>query len=245
MKESTPPRKKNILAVDDERIIQKMIHKILTKQGYHVISAINGKEALEKVLFEDIDLIILDIMMPVMDGFETLRMLKKMKHTRHIPVIILTANANVRTFSRVVKMGADDFIAKPFDQVSLRRKLEYLLQDAECRKAEIQFILAEEPTTLTPDDGEFQKRRQEFIAGFEKVFPKFVYMVSHQNGEELRRMLLSFEKKCENLHFEKASRLSLKIIFTIDQQGDWEDIVHYLEEIYNYFQSLESESVKA
>ena len=104
------PSQKNILTVDDERIIQKMMHKLLTKHGYNVITANNGKEALNHLVVYEIDLIILDIMMPVMDGYETLKMLRQMDRTKMIPVIILTANANVKTFTRVIKMGADDFI---------------------------------------------------------------------------------------------------------------------------------------
>lgn len=234
----TAKNKKNILTVDDERIMQKMMQKILSKHGYNAIPAANGKEALEKLIFHDIDLIILDIMMPVMDGFETLRMLKQMSKTRYIPVVILTANANVRTFSRVVKMGADDFIAKPFDQSNLRRKLDYLLQDVERRKEELELMLEDEKTTTDLDPEELKAQKEKFIFGFEKLFPKMVFLVSHQNGKELKKLLTAFEKKCEAYELEKASRLAFKIMFTIDQHGDWEDVVHFLEDIYEYFQEI-------
>ncbi len=236
--EPTVKDKKTILTVDDERIMQKMMHKILSKYGFNVIPAANGKEALEKLVFHNIDLIILDIMMPVMDGFETLRMLKQMSKTRYIPVVILTANANVRTFSRVVKMGADDFIAKPFDQSNLRRKLDFLLQDVDRRKEELELMLESKKSAnhLAPE--EFKAQKEKFIYGFEKLFPKMVFLVSHQDGKELKKLLMAFEKKCESYKLEKASRLALKIMFTIDQNGDWEEVVHLLENIYEYFQEI-------
>lgn len=228
------PSQKNILTVDDERIIQKMMHKLLTKHGYNVITANNGKEALNHLVVYEIDLIILDIMMPVMDGYETLKMLRQMERTRMIPVIILTANANVKTFTRVIKMGADDFIAKPFDQGNLRRKLEYLLQDAERRKEELQLMLQEEKAKQF-NQKELLEKQQEFMEGFEKIFPKMVYLVSSQSHEELRKMLVIFEKKCEALQLENGSRLALKIILTIDQDCNWEVIIKYLEELYGCF----------
>src|SRR5947207_10287406 len=84
---------KKILAVDDERHIVRLVQVNLERDGYTVVTAYDGKEALEKVQSERPDLIVLDVMMPYMDGFEVLQNLKKNPETRDIPVIMLTAKA--------------------------------------------------------------------------------------------------------------------------------------------------------
>src|SRR5205807_6916457 len=89
----SPEMAKKILAVDDEQHIVRLVQVNLERQGYEVVTAFDGKEALEKVESEHPDLIVLDVMMPYMDGFEVLQNLKKNQNTREIPVIMLTAKA--------------------------------------------------------------------------------------------------------------------------------------------------------
>lgn len=103
--------KKRILVVDDERDIVDLVSYNLAKEGYKVVSAFNGKEALEKA--DSVDLVILDLMMPVMDGFETCRHLKAEPSTAGIPVIFLTARSGEVDEVLGLELGADDYIQKP------------------------------------------------------------------------------------------------------------------------------------
>src|SRR5215208_6989007 len=89
--EATMPKK--ILAVDDERHIVRLVEVNLARAGYNVVTAFDGREALQKVEAEKPDLVVLDVMMPFMDGFEVLRNLKANPETADIPVIMLTAKA--------------------------------------------------------------------------------------------------------------------------------------------------------
>ena len=84
---------KKILAVDDERHIVRLVQVNLERAGYEVVTAFDGKDALEKVAAEQPDLVVLDVMMPYMDGFEVLQNLRKNPSTRELPVIMLTAKA--------------------------------------------------------------------------------------------------------------------------------------------------------
>jgi two-component system alkaline phosphatase synthesis response regulator PhoP/two-component system response regulator VicR len=110
---------KKILAVDDERAIVRLVQVNLERQGYEVVTAFDGKEALEKVETEHPDLIVLDVMMPYMDGFEVLQNLKKNQATRDIPVIMLTAKAQDADVFRGWQSGVDCYLTKPFNPMEL------------------------------------------------------------------------------------------------------------------------------
>jgi two-component system alkaline phosphatase synthesis response regulator PhoP/two-component system response regulator VicR len=110
---------KKILAVDDERHIVRLVQVNLERQGYEVVTAFDGKEALEKVQSEQPDLIVLDVMMPYMDGFEVLQNLKRDPSTRDIPVIMLTAKAQDADVFRGWQSGVDCYLTKPFNPMEL------------------------------------------------------------------------------------------------------------------------------
>ena len=106
----------NILVVDDDKEIVSAIEIYLKKEGYNIIKAYNGNEALEKVKENEIHLIILDIMMPEKDGLETLEELRKDKS---IPVILLSAKSEDYDKIGGLNQGADDYITKPFNPLEL------------------------------------------------------------------------------------------------------------------------------
>lgn len=106
----------NILVVDDDKEIVGAIEIYLKKEGYNIIKAYNGNEALEKIKENDIHLIILDIMMPEKDGLETLEEIRKDKS---IPVILLSAKSEDYDKIGGLNQGADDYITKPFNPLEL------------------------------------------------------------------------------------------------------------------------------
>lgn len=111
------PRK--ILTVDDEKHIVRLIQVNLERQGYEVVTASDGREALEKVDAERPDLVILDVMMPYMDGFEVLQNMKRNPSTRDIPVIMLTAKAQDADVFKGWQSGVDCYLTKPFNPMEL------------------------------------------------------------------------------------------------------------------------------
>ncbi|MDH7568630.1 MAG: response regulator [Armatimonadota bacterium] len=116
-----------ILLVDDEPNIVKLTALHLRRQGHEVLSAENGVEALEKASSERPDLIILDVMMPVMDGFDALRALKKAEATRTIPVLMLTCRTLDEDVAHGVMEGADLYMTKPFEMSRLLLAVERIL----------------------------------------------------------------------------------------------------------------------
>ena len=110
---------KRILAADDEPHILRLIQINLQRNGYMVELANDGKEALERVAANPPDLIVLDVMMPHMDGFEVLRALKREPSTRDIPVIMLTAKASDQDVFMGWSSGVDCYLTKPFNPQEL------------------------------------------------------------------------------------------------------------------------------
>ena len=104
-----------ILLVDDSEVSNFLMQSILEEKGYTILSVSNGKEALDLLKKQHPDLIILDIMMPEMNGFGVLESVKKFEETAKIPVIILTARNNLKDQEKAISMGAADYVIKPID----------------------------------------------------------------------------------------------------------------------------------
>ncbi len=113
--------KKKILIVDDEKNIVDIIAFNLRKEGYTIITAEDGEEGVEKTFSENPDLILLDIMMPKMDGYEACRKIREKKHT---PIIMLTARAEEVDKVLGLEMGADDYVTKPFSVRELTARIK-------------------------------------------------------------------------------------------------------------------------
>ena len=116
-----------ILAVDDDIDILELVEVSLTADGFNVITASDGRGALENARDYEPDLILLDLMMPEMDGFEVIEKLKSDAKTRTIPVIMLTAKAQTREKILGLQSGADDYITKPFQLDELTARIEAVL----------------------------------------------------------------------------------------------------------------------
>jgi DNA-binding response OmpR family regulator len=115
---------KKILVVDDEPDVASLLTLMLKSQGYAVINAADGQEALEKARGESPDLILLDVMLPKMDGYKVARMLKFDENYSHIPIIMLTAKIQERDKATGLEMGANDYLTKPFDTAVLLARIK-------------------------------------------------------------------------------------------------------------------------
>ncbi len=132
-----------ILAVDDEKHIVRLVQINLQKEGYDVVTASNGREALEQVEREKPDLVIMDVMMPEMGGFEALQEMKANEATSTIPVIMLTAKAQDADVFEGWKSGADLYLTKPFNPQELLTFVKRILQDKSNSKEDGSYRLDE------------------------------------------------------------------------------------------------------
>jgi DNA-binding response OmpR family regulator len=119
---------KRILVVDDEPRMRRFIHMNLDLEGYQVLEASNGLEAIKRVREDLPDLVLLDVMMPEMDGFETLREIRQFSN---VPVIMLTVKGDEDDKVRGLELGADDYVTKPFGPRELSSRIKAVLRRAE------------------------------------------------------------------------------------------------------------------
>ncbi|MDW7643506.1 MAG: response regulator [Desulfuromonadales bacterium] len=119
--------KKRILIVEDEESLLKLESILLTSKGYDVTGVTNGQAALDSLAENPSDLVLLDIMLPQIDGFEVCRRIKENPQTKHIPVIMLTAKKSREDMARGEKVGADWYITKPFKSVMVIETIQRFL----------------------------------------------------------------------------------------------------------------------
>jgi DNA-binding response OmpR family regulator len=117
-----------VLLVDDDPVILKLLQVNFEMEGYTVMTAADGVEGLERARSERPDIILLDIMMPRMDGLQVTQALKDDESTKDIPIILLSAKAQASDIQAGRDMGADDYLTKPFDPLELLERVGDLLQ---------------------------------------------------------------------------------------------------------------------
>jgi response regulator RpfG family c-di-GMP phosphodiesterase len=122
------PDRSRILCVDDERLNRVIVSDMLDSTRFQVLEAENGEEALNILQDQEIDIILLDINMPGIDGFEVCRRIKTNEHLRHIPVIMVTALSATEDRIKGIEAGAEDYINKPFDEAEVLARIEMLLK---------------------------------------------------------------------------------------------------------------------
>ncbi|MES1225017.1 MAG: response regulator [Bacteroidota bacterium] len=196
---------KKILVIEDNKDVRENIVEILELSEYEVLQAPDGKAGVELAMKENPDLIICDIMMPVLDGYGVLHLLSKHKETFGIPFIFLTAKSEKADFRKGMELGADDYITKPFDGIELLNAVEIRLKKTDSLKKSAndanekvkEFIEAarqSETIQLVSDKREVYDFRKKQVIYAEGQKPKAVYYVisgkikiykSSKDGKEL------------------------------------------------------------
>jgi len=128
----------HLLVVDDNEINRDVLSRRLVREGYIVSLAVNGREAMEKLERETFDLVLLDIIMPELDGFAVLQRLRSNPRWKDTPVIMISALDEIANVVRCIEMGAEDYLPKPFDPVLLRARIGALLDRKRLRDEERQ-----------------------------------------------------------------------------------------------------------
>lgn len=195
---------KKILIIEDNFEVRENTAEIIELSNYEVLTAENGKIGVELALKELPDLIVCDIMMPVLDGYGAYHLLSKHKETASIPFIFLTAKSEKADFRKGMEMGADDYITKPFDGIELLNAIEIRLKKSELIKQQYsgpeainEFITNAQQTgkvQLTSDERELYTYNKKHILYKEGQRPRVMYHVisgkvkvskTNQNGKEL------------------------------------------------------------
>ena len=142
--------KERILIVDDEEDILELVSYNLAKEGYHVTGALSGEDAFKKAQSEKFDLIVLDLMLPGIDGLEVARRLKHDQKTAGIPIVMLTAKGEEADIVTGLELGADDYIAKPFSPRILVARVKVVLRRQSKESQNPERILQVDGITIDP-----------------------------------------------------------------------------------------------
>lgn len=160
-----------ILVVEDNPVNRKLLVATLSAQGYAVRSATNGREALEILRSGSsraFDVVLLDIMMPKLNGYETLRAIKADQSLRDLPVLMISAIDEIESVIECVKMGATDYLSKPFNAELLRARIESSLSAKRLRDLELEYLEQVQKLTSAAsavEGGSFQASSIEDVAG--------------------------------------------------------------------------------
>lgn len=137
---SKPGRSARILVVDDVEENRGVLQRRLNREGHSVVCARSGLEAISEIAKGPFDIVLLDVMMPDMDGYETLQRLKSSGETSHIPVIMISALDDIASIVRCIERGAEDYLPKPFDPVLLRARISACLEKKDLHERESAFM---------------------------------------------------------------------------------------------------------
>jgi CheY-like chemotaxis protein len=202
-----------ILVVDDYALNRMQLKRSLEQQGHIVALAENGRQALEMIETGDFDLVLLDILMPVMDGFEVLSRLKNDPKQRDLAVIVISALDEMENVIRCIGMGAEDFLPKPFDPLLLKARLGACLEKKRLRDQEVEYLqqvahvtaaaAAVEAGQFTPDSLDSVAARPDELGQLGRVFQRMAQEVYareqslKQQVQELQIQIDEAKKKRE------------------------------------------------
>ena len=170
-----------VLVVDDNAASRMTAVALLAMEGYQVIEADSGATAVELVAQNQPDLILLDVMMPEMDGFEVCQIVKQDEQTRLIPVIFITALSDRRARIRGIEVGADDFLSKPFDRVELAARVKSLVHQKRLNEdldhaEKVLFSIARTIESRDPNTGDHCER----LVSLGQAFGEYLNLPRHQ-----------------------------------------------------------------
>lgn len=134
------PDQGHVLIVDDNEMNRDLLARRVQKQGHKTTLAVNGRQALELMQQQPFDLVLLDIMMPEMNGFQVLEHLKADSRLRHIPVIVISALDDIDSIVKCIELGAEDYLSKPFNKVLLKARINHCLEKKWLRDQELVYL---------------------------------------------------------------------------------------------------------
>jgi class 3 adenylate cyclase len=129
-----------VLVVDDNEMNRDLLSRRLQRQGFTIVMAEDGQQALDKIRSQSFDLVLLDVMMPQMNGYQVLEYLKSDTNFRHIPVIMISALDDMDSVVRCIELGAEDYLFKPFNQTLLKARIGACLEKKRLRDQEQAFL---------------------------------------------------------------------------------------------------------
>jgi CheY-like chemotaxis protein/class 3 adenylate cyclase/predicted metal-dependent HD superfamily phosphohydrolase len=214
-----------MLVVDDERINRMLLERALRQEGYDVATAGDGRQALEMLGTQPFDVVLLDILMPELDGYVTLAQIKGDSALRHIPVIMISAVDEMDSVVRCIQMGATDYLPKPFNPALLRARINTSLAEKRLRDLEREYLeqvgyvadaaAAVEAATFDPASLDGVAARGDALGQLARVFQRMAAEV-HLREQRLKRQLQQLHADMEEMR--KAQVEPLCVYLPMDRR---------------------------
>ena len=196
----------SILVVDDDAINRMLLTRNLEREGHRVATAEDGVRALEALGAESFDIVLLDVLMPELDGYDTLAQIERDEKLRHVPVIMVSALEDIESVVRCIEMGAADYLPKPFDPVLLRARINGCLTKKRLHDLELEYIeqvgyvveaaRAVENASFAPESLDPVAERGDALGQLARVFRRMAREVAareHALEQEVRQLRIEID----------------------------------------------------
>ena len=214
-KETAPKSESRILLAEDDPSGQKLMHHLLNRLGYYVDLAGNGKEVLKKLKENPYDIILMDMEMPVMDGFTATREIRKMEAYKDLPIIALTAHAMKEHREKTLKAGCTDYISKPVNREKLDDMLRRYLKKEEKEETQEETVVQQDQ-----EDELMAELTSFFISDLGQRIEQFNEDITKHNQSEVIRFGHSLKGTAGSYGFPKFSKLGAEIE-KAGEAGEW------------------------
>jgi DNA-binding response OmpR family regulator len=215
-----------ILVVDDDPLNRMLLTRELERQGHRVVAAENGLKALEALNAEPFDIVLLDVLMPGLDGHDTLARIEQDDKLRHIPVIMVSALDDIESVVRCLEMGAADYLPKPFDPVLLRARINGSLTKKRLHDLQLDYIeqvghvvaaaTAVETATFIPESLDGVAARDDALGQLARVFRRMAREVAAREQ--------ALEQEVRQLRIEIDSRRAATQVAEITETDYFQDL---------------------
>jgi two-component system cell cycle response regulator len=215
-----------ILVVDDDPINRMLLTRELEREGHRVATAENGLKALEMLQTEPFDIVLLDVLMPGLDGHETLAEIERDDKLRHIPVIMVSALEDIGSVVRCIEMGAADYLPKPFDPVLLRARINGSLTKKRLHDLQLDYLeqvrhVVEAATAVEAGSFEFESldgvaARDDALGQLARVFRRMAREVAAREQ--------ALQREVRQLRIEIDSRRAATQVAEITETDYFQDL---------------------
>ena len=198
----------SILVVDDDPMNRMLLTRDLEREGHRVATAQDGVRALQTLRAEPFDIVLLDVLMPELDGYDTLAEIERDEKLRHVPVIMVSALEDIESVVRCLEMGAADYLPKPFDPVLLRARINGCLTKKRLHDLELEYIeqvgyvveaaRAVENATFRPEGLDAVAARDDALGQLARVFRRMAHEVAAREQalkQEVRQLRIEIDAR--------------------------------------------------
>jgi CheY-like chemotaxis protein len=223
----------SVLLVDDDAINRMVLARGLERDGHRVTAAENGLQALDLLHAEPFDIVLLDVLMPELDGYDTLAGIVGDGKLRHIPVIMISALEEIESVVRCLEMGAQDYLAKPFDPVLLRARINGCLTRKRLHDLELEYIeqvgyVVEAAAAV--EDESFEPASLDRVAGRDDALGQLA-RVFQRMAREVYAREQALKKQVQQLRIEIDETRAARQVAEITETEYFQDLERKVDEL--------------